>query len=63
MNRADRVFGHDGSRLVRAMAEKVEVDEKSSQVTAVLVDRELEDDDPLPGPTATNDVEKAEVGA
>ena len=47
-------------RLVRAIVEKVEVDEPSGQVTAVLLDLDLGDD---PEPPATDDTEKAEVRA
>jgi DNA invertase Pin-like site-specific DNA recombinase len=47
--------------LVRAIVEKVKVDEPSGQVTAVLLDLEMGDDVPLPETPATNDTEKAEV--
>ena len=48
-------------RLVRAVVEKVKVDERSGQVTAVLVDLDLDDDALLPEPMPPSRTKNAEA--
>ena len=57
----DALNPENRGRLVRAVVEKVEVDEPSGHVTAVLVDLDLPDDQSLPETSQPPHAENAEV--